>query len=131
MPRLHDLRRKLLIFVQACHYTKGIVDAGLACDTDMFYSGVIERGSGTLQSSPVVFTMYGLCQCDQKKQTYVDLTFGLSEIDIDGSDLCISAKMYFAVVIQPDYPNSVPVFALCIQWINERTGLTDEHVRVR
>ena len=41
-----------------------------------------------------------------------------------------SAKMHFYVVIQPDYPCSVPVFAVWVSWNNERSSLTDEHIRV-
>lgn len=65
-------------------YTKHVRDAGLAKDTDLYFMGIVERGTARLQA---------------------------------------------AVVVSPRYPETAPLFSLCLSWKGERSGQTDDNLR--
>lgn len=51
---------------------------------------------------------------------------------LPASNLCLSpASLQAAVVLNPRYPEVSPLFSLCLSWKGERSGQTDDNLRVR
>lgn len=45
--------------------------------------------------------------------------------------MCFStARLNAAVVLSPRYPEVSPLFSICLSWKGERTGHTDDNLRV-
>lgn len=44
--------------------------------------------------------------------------------------LFLSARLQAAVVLSPRYPEISPLFSLCLSWKGERSGRTDDNLRV-
>lgn len=44
---------------------------------------------------------------------------------------CLSARLLSAVVVNPRYPEVMPLFSLSLLWKGERSGRTDDNLRVR
>lgn len=51
---------------------------------------------------------------------------------LPASNLCLSpARLQAAVVLNPRYPEVSPLFSLSLSWKGERSGQTDDNLRVR
>ena len=48
----------------------------------------------------------------------------------DLQSFSFSARLHAAVVLSPRYPAVSPLFSLCLSWKGERSGRTDDNLRV-
>lgn len=97
-------------FLQELSFTRHVSEAGLARETDLYFMGVVERGTG--------------------KAAHREESFGLNFIP-NVKSVSLSARLHAAVVLSPRYPEISPLFSLSLNWKGERSGRTDDNLRVR
>lgn len=88
-------------------------DAGLAKETDMYFMGVVERGTGKYGSGSLNW------------RTFHQIIYKINKINPFST-----ARLNAAVVLSPRYPEVSPLFSLSLSWKGERTGQTDDNLRV-
>lgn len=105
--------------LQEFPYTRHVTEAGLAKETDLYFMGVVERGTGKScrwQHNWILLMFFFL--------------FALNVILYANSSVSLSARLNAAVVLSPRYPEISPVFSLSLSWKGERSGRTDDNLRV-
>lgn len=104
-----------------------VLKAGLAHETDLFFMAVIERGTGETQSC--------VMENNVVKEKGIKVVFHFSNFVSLSLSFSLSlprpARLQATVVLNPRYPDVTPLFSLSLLWKGERSGRTDDNLRVR
>lgn len=95
-----------------------MTDAGLAKEADMYFMGVVERGTGRYLNWYKNWLILVIVISSYCPTLLIFFSF------------FPSARLQAAVVMNPRYPEVSPLFSLSLSWKGERSGRTDDNLRV-
>lgn len=131
VSRLTSWKRSTYEDFAVLPHAQALVDDEVVEQSDIFFTAVIERGSGIFMSNLYLIFFIFIEICVIVLFLY-DVGFKRSSTGILNWDFFfIAAKMTAQIVMTHDYPKVAPVFVVSVLWQHERTAANDKHIKVR